>query len=621
MDIINPNFLTISFKKIKEKLHSNINQNDSKESSPEKSKFIKKRKEEDFIQLFPDSEELEEISPSISKKIKTEEVKGFSKMKNILLINGNKVKHNKKRHSSKKRNYSSININYYEPENNFKEEKEEDNNQGVESSSLKKTYTRNNTSLYQSYIIHEEDLNEDEDNYNENRDETNNNAIKNNYNNSFNYSYSNYPRLGYQKYNQMFSQKMKFNKSRSQDVRHKSKRKSKLINSILNLSKNIDVYLFKSKNKINIAISPNDTVKEVKTKIISEINKKKFNIINPSTDCYDLRVLDEPDESPDLDLPPLRDQVVVSALMPQCLAFLKNSDYNENSSYSSSLNNFSFSFSKEKSFDSSSFHRNNKNIVPSSFQKKFSKEIIAYEEKDKSAPKKYEVKVFYKDIKDYKEENSIKCINIFLNENDTFRNILDYFFKKDLVFIKNENLYYFITHNSNEDFESGYNLNINIQSLTPPYELDLCYKYFPDLPHPINIYHLSANKTKVNEKIKEIEAKNNLEQYCYQVRQTIEDAKLKGKFSEEEKKQIDNKVDEVLKFFNDNPTISKEEFNTKVKEVEALFNPIKKKIYQQGGILGEMPILSGTYQGFGVSHPGPSLGYKGSYFVGSGDVD
>ena len=600
MDIINQNFLSISFQKIKDKLHNNINQNDSKESSPGNYKLKHKRKEEEFIQLFPDSDELKEKSPSLSQRIKEEEDKCLSKTKSILLINGPKIRHNKKRRSSKKRNNSSMNINIFEPERKFKGKKIEEYNQG--GVSLKKTYTRNNMSLYQSYIIHEEELSEDEDkdNYNENMDEINNNTVKNNFNNfnkSAKYFYSNYQKFGNPKYNQIYNQKFKFNKLRSSDDKFKNKTKSKLINSILNLSKNIDVYLFKTKDKIKIAISPNDTVKEVKTKIISELTKSKYNISNYSPNSYDLRILDEPDESPDLDLPPLRDQVQVSALMPQWLSFLKSSENNDNTCLFNSMENLSENCSRDISFDSNSIYQNNKDIIPNHSKTKVSKDFIINEDKDKikNDQKKYEVKVFYKDIKDFKEENNIKCINIFLDENDTFKNILDYFFQKDLVFIKNENLYYFITHNSEEDFESGYNLNINIQSLTPPYELDLCYKYFPDLPHPINIYNLSLNKTKVNEKIKEVEAKNNLEQYCYQVRQIIGDTKLKGKFSEDEKKQIENKVEEVLKFFSDNPTISKEELNDKVKEVETLFKPIMKKIYKNGGVSNEIPLLGAEY--------------------------
>ena len=283
--------------------------------------------------------------------------------------------------------------------------------------------------------------------------------------------------------------------------------------------------------------------------------------------------------------------------------------------FSNSKNSFIESFNSELSSES---YSTNKYIIPNYFEIKAGKKSIINEDKnkDKINRKKYEVKVFYKDIKDFKDENNIKCINIFFDENDTFKNILDDFFKRDLVFIKNENLYYFITHNSDEDFESGYNLNINILSLTPPYEFDLCYKYFPDLPHPINIYNLSVNKTKVNEKIKEVEAKNNLEQYCYQVRQIIGDAKLKGEFSEDEKRQIDNKVEEVLKLFNDDPTISKEELNDKVKEVETLFNPIMKKIYKNGEVSNEIPILGISYTGNTEEHHGLSNGIKGN-----GDIE
>ena len=128
-------------------------------------------------------------------------------------------------------------------------------------------------------------------------------------------------------------------------------------------------------------------------------------------------------------------------------------------------------------------------------------------------------------------------------------------------------------------------------------------------------------------KVKErIEAKNTLEQYCYQVRQTVNDAKLKDKFSEDEKKQIEAKVDEVLKFVNDNPAASKEEYDAKVKEVEAVFNPIMQKIYQQaGGAPGGVPP---NFQGFpgagapgaGAPGAGPQPGAKGTS-TGAEDVE
>ena len=128
-------------------------------------------------------------------------------------------------------------------------------------------------------------------------------------------------------------------------------------------------------------------------------------------------------------------------------------------------------------------------------------------------------------------------------------------------------------------------------------------------------------------KVKErIEAKNTLEQYCYQVRQTVSDAKLKDKFSEDEKKQIEAKVDEVLKFVNDNPAASKEEYDAKVKEVEAVFNPIMQKVYQQaGGAPGGVPPNFSGFPGAGAPGAGapgagPQPGAKGTS-TGAEDVE
>jgi len=124
-------------------------------------------------------------------------------------------------------------------------------------------------------------------------------------------------------------------------------------------------------------------------------------------------------------------------------------------------------------------------------------------------------------------------------------------------------------------------------------------------------------------KVKErIESKNTLEQYCYQVRQTLTDEKLKDKFSEDEKKQVGDKVDEVLKWVNDNPAASKEEYDAKVKEIEAVFNPIMQKVYQQmGGQPGGMPNFGGAHPGAGAPGAGPSPGAKGTATGGAEDVE
>ena len=131
-----------------------------------------------------------------------------------------------------------------------------------------------------------------------------------------------------------------------------------------------------------------------------------------------------------------------------------------------------------------------------------------------------------------------------------------------------------------------------------------------------------AEKFKADdEKVKNrIEAKNQLEQYAYQVRQTINEEKLKDKFTEDEKKQISSKVDEVLQWTNNNPAASKEEYDAKVKEIEAIFNPIMQKIYQQaGGAPGGMPNFG--QPGAGAPGAGAGAGATGTSTGGAEDVE
>ena len=129
-------------------------------------------------------------------------------------------------------------------------------------------------------------------------------------------------------------------------------------------------------------------------------------------------------------------------------------------------------------------------------------------------------------------------------------------------------------------------------------------------------------KEEDNKAKERVEAKNGLEQYCYQIKNTIKEEKLKDKFSEDEKKQIETKVDEVLKWTNDNPAASKEEYDAKQKEIEAVFNPIMQKIYQQmGGQPGGMPNFGGAQPGAGAPGAGPSPGAKGTATTGAEDVE
>merc|ERR1712010_369227 len=92
-----------------------------------------------------------------------------------------------------------------------------------------------------------------------------------------------------------------------------------------------------------------------------------------------------------------------------------------------------------------------------------------------------------------------------------------------------------------------------------------------------------------------IDAKNGLESYAYNMKNQINDEKFKSAISEEEKKQIEDKIDETTKWLETADHAEKEEFESMQKELEAVCNPIVTKMYQaaggapEGGMPGGMP--------------------------------
>jgi len=112
-----------------------------------------------------------------------------------------------------------------------------------------------------------------------------------------------------------------------------------------------------------------------------------------------------------------------------------------------------------------------------------------------------------------------------------------------------------------------------------------------------------------------IQAKNGLEGYCFQMKSTVEDEKLKDKISEEDKKTICEKCDECLKWLDANQTAEKDEFEHQQKELEKVCNPIVTKLYAAaggapGGMPGGMPDMSGGAPGAGAP-PGAGAGGAG----------
>ena len=86
-----------------------------------------------------------------------------------------------------------------------------------------------------------------------------------------------------------------------------------------------------------------------------------------------------------------------------------------------------------------------------------------------------------------------------------------------------------------------------------------------------------------------VDAKNQLESYAFQVKQSVEDDKLKGKISDDDKQAVVTKAKEVLDWLDDNQQAEKDEYEDKKKELESVANPVMTKLYQQGGAAGGMP--------------------------------
>merc|ERR1712188_255679 len=70
----------------------------------------------------------------------------------------------------------------------------------------------------------------------------------------------------------------------------------------------------------------------------------------------------------------------------------------------------------------------------------------------------------------------------------------------------------------------------------------------------------AANKEK-------IEAKNGLENYCYSLRNSMQEEKLKDKFEPADKEAMEKAVDETIEWLDRNQLAEKEEFESKQKEL------------------------------------------------------
>ena len=81
-----------------------------------------------------------------------------------------------------------------------------------------------------------------------------------------------------------------------------------------------------------------------------------------------------------------------------------------------------------------------------------------------------------------------------------------------------------------------------------------------------------------------VEGRNQLENYAYQVRNTINDnEKVGDKISAEDRSTIEEAIKEALDFIAENPSADKDEFDEAYKTLEKVVQPIFTKLYEASG--------------------------------------
>ncbi len=89
-------------------------------------------------------------------------------------------------------------------------------------------------------------------------------------------------------------------------------------------------------------------------------------------------------------------------------------------------------------------------------------------------------------------------------------------------------------------------------------------------------------KTEDEEVKRKVEAKNGLENYAYNMKNTIRDDKIAGQLSADDKQTIEKAVEDTIQWLDQNQLAEVDEFDDKQKELERICNPIIARMYQGG---------------------------------------
>lgn len=96
------------------------------------------------------------------------------------------------------------------------------------------------------------------------------------------------------------------------------------------------------------------------------------------------------------------------------------------------------------------------------------------------------------------------------------------------------------------------------------------------------VHDAEKYKSEDEEVKKKVDAKNSLENYAYNMRNTIKDEKFAGKLDPAEKAKIEEAINGAINWLDQNQLAEVDELEDKMKELEGICNPIIAKMYQGG---------------------------------------
>eukprot|EP00522_Entomoneis_paludosa_P000622 CAMPEP_0172474628 /NCGR_PEP_ID=MMETSP1065-20121228/69454_1 /TAXON_ID=265537 /ORGANISM="Amphiprora paludosa, Strain CCMP125" /LENGTH=646 /DNA_ID=CAMNT_0013232815 /DNA_START=184 /DNA_END=2124 /DNA_ORIENTATION=+ len=100
-----------------------------------------------------------------------------------------------------------------------------------------------------------------------------------------------------------------------------------------------------------------------------------------------------------------------------------------------------------------------------------------------------------------------------------------------------------------------------------------------------------------------VEAKNSLENYCYSLKSMIHSEESQDKISDSDKKQLEDAIQQAMKWVNDHSTAEKEEYEEQQKELERVAKPI----LQHMGAAAPHTTSNDNMSTSALHHEGPSV--------------